>query len=62
MACIQVASFWFAVSGLGEILGHMALAGVDFFVVGIVWLEGCTLGRFDGNEVEVVAMEVGCCI
>ena len=44
VACIQVASFWFVISRLEEILGRMALAGVGFSRV-VVWLEGCILGR-----------------
>ena len=55
MACIQVASFWFVVFGLGESLGCKALVGVGFFGVGIVWLEKCTLGRSGGSGLVVVA-------
>lgn len=67
MVCIQVASLWFELFGLGEILGHVALAGVGFCGV-VVWLEGCILGRssesegWDGSvdldELEVVGLGV----
>ena len=44
VVCIRVASFWFVISRLEEILGRMALAGVGFSRV-VVWMEGCVLGR-----------------
>jgi hypothetical protein len=59
VAYIQVAIFWFVVSGLVETLGHMALVGIGFSRV-VIWLEGCILARpseSEGVVVEVVGLD-----